>query len=292
MTLRLATCLLAIGFSVIYSVWYRRHFSQNNGANLLIVSIFEWSVPAITLASSLAAGDFSGGMSIATTFPPLAIGTLLIAPMMKLPEHYIALPHITTSFRVLRNFLLLEEHMDNRLTGPTTASIAVRVPDASRAELQSNRAFLTGPFVCMFFSNLSVWSTKEEKHVFKNISGFFLASRLNMIIGPVACGKSVLLTALLGEVEANRGTIQLRKGNRVAYCGQLPWIPNTTIRQCIVSTNRFDVVWYLKVVKACDLDLDFLQLPDGDQSTTGSGGSLLSGGQKQRVVSNSTKQSV
>ena len=43
------------------------------------------------------------------------------------------------------------------------------------------------------------------------------------------------------------------------------------------------------MVKACDLEKDFSQLPQGDGTVIGSKGLALSGGQKQRVVSSELK---
>lgn len=256
--------------------------------NQVIVGICEMSVPVLTLGSYMASEHYSEKAPTTATFPPLAIATLLIVPMMGLPQNFLDLSPTITSFQAIRNFLLLEEHMDTRLTGPETASTALERKGSSSDDTPNDVAFLTGPFVCLFFSHLSVYSAKEGKHILNNISGFFLASQLNMIIGPVACGKSVLLSILLGETNAV-GIVHLMKKYRTAYCAQIPWIPNTTIRNCIIGVYRYNKPWYVKVVKACDLDLDLAQLVDGDQSMTGSGGSLLSGGQKQRIVCDGRK---
>ena len=257
--------------------------------NYIIVGVCEMVVPLITLASYMPSRYYSEAPPTIATFPPLAIATLLIVPMMGLPQNFLNLSPTLTSFQAIRDFLLLEEHTDDRLTGPATASTALERIGTSRDDIPNDGAFLTGPFVCLFFSHLSVYSAKEEKHILNNISGFFLVSQLNMIIGPVACGKSVLLSTLLGETEAARGVVHLRKKYRIAYCGQIPWIPNTTIRKCIIGACRYNEPWYVKVVKACDLDLDLAHLVDGDQSMTGSGGTLLSGGQKQRIVCDDIK---
>lgn len=42
---------------------------------------------------------------------------------------------------------------------------------------------------------------------------------------------------------------------------------------------------YRAVIKACCLDQDISDLPDGDETQVGSSGVNLSGGQKQRLVS-------
>ena len=72
-----------------------------------------------------------------------------------------------------------------------------------------------------------------------------------------------------------------------AFCDQVPWIRNGTIRENIIGHLEFDATWYNSIVYACALDTDFQQLSDGDMTTVGSKGMKLSGGQRQRVVSKS-----
>ena len=67
---------------------------------------------------------------------------------------------------------------------------------------------------------------------------------------------------------------------------------NRNIRDNIIGHSHFDAVLYQKVVKACDLEKDFSQLPQGDGTVIGSKGLALSGGQKQRVVSPKLKSMV
>lgn len=108
---------------------------------------------------------------------------------------------------------------------------------------------------------------------------------LTMVVGPVGCGKSTFLKGLLGETSSFEGSIQLST-REFAFCDQVPWIRNGTIRENIIGHLDFDEVWYNSVIYACALDTDFQQLPEGDMTTVGSKGMKLSGGQRQRVVSN------
>jgi hypothetical protein len=60
---------------------------------------------------------------------------------------------------------------------------------------------------------------------------------------------------------------------------------NETVQNNILGYNNFDSDLYKQVVHACDLQKDFSQFPNGDETLVGSKGISLSGGQKQRVVS-------
>jgi ATP-binding cassette subfamily C (CFTR/MRP) protein 1 len=114
----------------------------------------------------------------------------------------------------------------------------------------------------------------------------FEASRgtLTTVLGPVGSGKSTLLRSILGEIKPASGVISIAS-SYIGYCAQSPWLPNERIRDTIVGPAEFDEAWYRQVVKVCELDSDFLQMPDKDLTMMGSRGITLSGGQKHRIVS-------
>jgi ABC-type transport system involved in cytochrome bd biosynthesis fused ATPase/permease subunit len=107
---------------------------------------------------------------------------------------------------------------------------------------------------------------------------------LSIVTGSVGSGKSSLLKAMLGELKLESGTVTL-SAPEVAYCSQSPWIPNNSIQACVLGNNQFDEIWYKTVIEICDLAQDLTQMPQNDQTRTGSRGIKLSGGQKHRIVS-------
>ena len=120
--------------------------------------------------------------------------------------------------------------------------------------------------------------------VLRHINMNLKSSHLTMIVGPVASGKSTLLKAILGEVHNLAGSVCVASRD-ISFCDQTPWLRNTTVQQNILGFSSFDSYWYSAVLRACALESDLSQLPDGDQTLIGSNGITLSGGQKQRVVS-------
>ncbi len=90
---------------------------------------------------------------------------------------------------------------------------------------------------------------------------------------------------MLGEVETVSGIRRMRRGIRVAYCDQEPWLLDQSLKENIVGSLQFDPDWYARVIDACALAQDISGLSKGDDTGVGSGGSALSGGQKSRVVS-------
>ncbi len=100
-------------------------------------------------------------------------------------------------------------------------------------------------------------------------------------MGQVGAGKSSILSALLGEMEKLKGSVNIN--GRVAYVPQQAWIQNSTLRQNIIFTNEYNENYYRKVIESCALEPDLKILAAGDMTEIGEKGINLSGGQKQRV---------
>ncbi|KAK1659593.1 ABC transporter [Colletotrichum godetiae] len=123
-----------------------------------------------------------------------------------------------------------------------------------------------------------------SSHVIKDLSlRIGQNHHLTVILGPVGCGKSTILKAILGEATIFNGSVWV-SSKELAYCDQSPWVSNGSVRENIVSGTDFDAAWYNTVIHACALQVDMLQLSDGDATNVGSKGVSLSGGQKQRLT--------
>ena len=123
------------------------------------------------------------------------------------------------------------------------------------------------------------------------------------IVGSVGSGKSSFLSALLGEMECLTGRVNIKGSHSIAYCPQLAWIQNATLRfdlninllfanfnfvhlhrDNILFGKKFDKKRYESVIDACALKSDLKVLPGGDKTEIGEKGINLSGGQKHRVA--------
>lgn len=115
----------------------------------------------------------------------------------------------------------------------------------------------------------------------KNINIKVMKGTLTAIVGPVGAGKTSLMSALLGEMEKVKGSVNI--DGLVAYVPQQAWIQNATLQDNITFGRPFIKQFYNKVIEACALVPDLAMLPGGDQTEIGEKGINLSGGQKQRV---------
>lgn len=104
---------------------------------------------------------------------------------------------------------------------------------------------------------------------------------LAAVVGSVGSGKSSMLSAFLGDMVKQKGSVNIN--GSVAYCPQQAWIQNASVKSNITFGQPFDRDRYEQVIEACALKQDLDILPGGDDTEVGEKGINLSGGQKQRI---------
>lgn len=118
----------------------------------------------------------------------------------------------------------------------------------------------------------------ESRIALKNITCSIERGSLVAIIGSVGSGKSSLLSAILGEMEALENSQVYMppskdggspRENLVSYCSQSPWVVNDTLKGNILFGRPYDEARYNEVVKACALVDDLAILPAGDMTEIG-----------------------
>lgn len=122
---------------------------------------------------------------------------------------------------------------------------------------------------------------KQSILTLSRISLRFSPGEIVALVGHVGCGKSSLLSSILGDLRIVHGVIA-RQG-RVAYVAQRPFIANATLKENILFGLPFDQEMYQRALFCCALGPDLEVLPGGDETEIGERGINLSGGQKARV---------
>jgi ABC-type multidrug transport system fused ATPase/permease subunit len=124
---------------------------------------------------------------------------------------------------------------------------------------------------------------KAEPKIFKlrDLNVKIKRGQLIAVVGPVGCGKTTFLNAILGEVKRESGDISVN--GSIGYSLQNPWIQNGTLRKNVLFGNPFDEHRYQTVVEASALSKDLEWLPGGSDTLLGEKGVQISGGQKARV---------
>eukprot|EP00930_Biecheleria_cincta_P035372 TRINITY_DN24331_c0_g1_i1.p1 TRINITY_DN24331_c0_g1~~TRINITY_DN24331_c0_g1_i1.p1 ORF type:complete len:1280 (+),score=245.70 TRINITY_DN24331_c0_g1_i1:53-3892(+) len=101
------------------------------------------------------------------------------------------------------------------------------------------------------------------------------------VVGPVGCGKSALLSAVVGELVPARGAVRSAAGLR--YAPQRPQVICGTVLDNILLGRAYDEASLQQAIRASALVRDLERLPGGLAAEIGERGVSLSGGQKQRV---------
>ena len=125
------------------------------------------------------------------------------------------------------------------------------------------------------------WEPGQAENTLEGVNLELEKGKLYAVIGMVGSGKSSFLSAILGEITVTEGHV--RVNGTVSYAGQEAWVFGATVRHNILFGQAYERQRYQRVIKACSLQRDFKQFPQGDQTIVGERGSSLSGGQKARI---------
>ncbi|XP_044152162.1 ATP-binding cassette sub-family C member 3 [Bufo gargarizans] len=231
-------------------------------AYLNAISTFVWtSAPflvALTTFSVYVSVDDKNILDAEKAFVSLSLFNILRFPLNMLPQVITNVIQAAVSLKRIQTFLghdELDPAAVNKEKSMTGVAIAVQ----------------NGTFS---------WA-KSSDPVLSNINLLVPSGSLVAIVGQVGCGKSSLVSALLGETEKLEGDVSVR--GSVAYVPQQAWIQNSTLKENILFGRSENEKNYKKVLEACALLPDLEMLPGGDQTEIGEKGINLSGGQKQRV---------
>ncbi|KAF3490889.1 ABC multidrug transporter [Arthroderma uncinatum] len=207
--------------------------------------------------------------------------SLLLVLAQSLSQTLLDLPPLLASFgssERIDRFLSTESQADSRhfpMFPVSEESVKEKKPSLSIQQTADNT-------IIRIDDGFYGWGKDD---VLSDISVTIPASRLTLIVGPVASGKSTLCHALLGEIPKSKGKIEVFAASKeIGFCGQAPYLTNGTVKDNIVGFSDFVPSWYNTVIAACALLDDINHLPYGDETSVGSNGINLSGGQKQKVA--------
>ncbi|KAJ3572547.1 hypothetical protein NP233_g3005 [Leucocoprinus birnbaumii] len=225
---------------------------------------FAYSTPALAATLSLLVyTKLHPDFNVAVVFASLSLFQLLRQPMMLLPRALTAITDSRNAFQRLTRVFEAELLPDDAFLIDRNQEHALDVQDATFEWEETQGESSAKPFQV------------------QNITMKIKRSSLAVIVGRVGSGKSSLLQGLIGEMRKVAGKVVF--GGEIAYCPQVAWIQNATLRENILFGRPFDEERYWKVIDDACLLPDLQLLADGDLTEIGEKGINLSGGQKQRV---------
>lgn len=130
------------------------------------------------------------------------------------------------------------------------------------------------------------WSDSDRQNTLYGINLQVQTGILHGIFGRVGCGKSSLLSAIIGEMRKQNGKVKVT--DSVAYVPQNPWIQSTTIKENILFSHLYEEEFYnlvldgtsnklttpnnLIIFLVCALRDDLVLFKDGDMTEVGEKG--------------------
>uniref|UniRef100_A0A7N8YLG0 ATP-binding cassette, sub-family C (CFTR/MRP), member 3 n=1 Tax=Mastacembelus armatus TaxID=205130 RepID=A0A7N8YLG0_9TELE len=210
---------------------------------------------ALTTFAVYVTVDENNVLDAEKAFVSLSLFNILRFPLNMLPQVISSIVQTSISLKRIQGFLSHDELDPNS--------------DLRKVMSRFSLTVVNGKFT---------WA-KEDPPVLHSINMMVPQGSLLAVVGHVGCGKSSLISALLGEMEKVEGDIS----GSVAYVPQQAWIQNATLRDNILFENPYNEQKYHSVLEACALTFDLEVLPGGDMTEIGEKGINLSGGQRQRV---------
>uniref|UniRef100_A0A673W5E8 Canalicular multispecific organic anion transporter 2-like n=1 Tax=Salmo trutta TaxID=8032 RepID=A0A673W5E8_SALTR len=197
-------------------------------------------------------------------FVSLSLFNILRFPLNMLPQVISSVVQASVSLKRIQDFLSHEE-LDPESVDRNNTATASCIMKRTNNHLRERMHFTDVPW-CVFVRSINLMVPQRS---------------LLAVVGHVGCGKSSLVSALLGEMEKLEGHISIR--GSVAYVPQQAWIQNATLRDNILFGKAYNEQKYRSCLEACALTPDLEVLPGGDLTEIGEKGINLSGGQRQRV---------
>ncbi|KAG9255956.1 P-loop containing nucleoside triphosphate hydrolase protein [Emericellopsis atlantica] len=278
-----------IKFAALEKQWEKRIMDMRDKELAVTWSMFLgdvvifgcWLVSPIFLAAAALASYslLNGGLTPSVAFVSISIFNSLETTLGALPEI------LTVGFDTLVSVRRVGEY----LKGPEMSKIVSE-----------------GPLVA--FENATIaWPVddevvEEDRFLLRDLNFSFPAGELSVVSGKTGTGKSLILSALIGEVDLIEGKVTVpptvapaerhdenaHPGNWIlpgsmAYVAQTPWLESASLRDNILFGLPFVESRYNLVLDVCALKKDLEILTDGDKTELGANGINLSGGQKWRI---------
>ncbi|EGG23167.1 ABC transporter C family protein [Cavenderia fasciculata] len=248
-------------------------------------------------------------LTAAIAFTVMTIFVLLREPINKLPEGCQRLLKVLSSGRRLEKFLNAPETSTKSLTERSLGGFEIvngefswddssnfddfdidengneKKQDKEKDNQDDKMGLDDGADSLMMVEMLPIAETlgieDRRRSVLKNINFLAPHGKLTIIVGKVGEGKSSLVSALIGEISKLGGTVYVP--GSIGYTPQVAWMVSGSLRDNILFGKPYDKERYIKVIEACCLKPDLVQLAAKDLTEIGEKGINLSGGQKQRI---------
>lgn len=286
-------------------VWIAK--AQYIGAfNFFLIFSLPVAVSLFTFALFVWAGN---DLTPAKAFTSISLYSVLRMPLVLLPQTIASLAQTAVSIKRIQVFLGAKElepapiipsvtgrsdisikdanfsWLDTRDKKPALgAAAAPRGPSAAAPPARKEKSLNTKELASVEtpIRRSSTDADAQQPFRINDVNIEVKQGELVAVVGSTGCGKSSLISAIMGDMNKTAGEVTLK--GKIAYVPQQSWIFNATIRNNITFGASFDETRYKKAVDVAGMTRDMTLFPSRDLTEIGERGVNLSGGQKQRVA--------
>ena len=178
--------------------------------------------PVVTFAIFAAVAHRSGTkMDPSRLFPSLSLLLLLAEPLFSFYDGLYAFMSAVGCARRIETYLQTTPRRERRDVLSRPGENTDSTEEKSKPNTTAKVPEQDKDIACISIQNGSFGWNGEVK--LRNINISIPTGEVVFVVGPVACGKSTLLKALLGETPLFDGMVSLAT-SEIAYCAQSPWL--------------------------------------------------------------------
>lgn len=240
--------------------------------------------PAIIVGAALFWNLLGEKLDPKIVYPALSVVAIVQTPLTQLFRVYPLTMAMLGCFDRIQEFLCQEDHEDRRvLLESQPREVSRQWPTPAGTTVFMARTVEQDPARVIHFDNATLGPRGTDREVLKGVNLSIAPGVTTAVFGATGSGKSTLLNSILGEADIKKGIVYVDDVT-IALVGQSSWLPNLSLRDCIVGFCEYDEEWFNTVITDCKLLEDIEELPGHENYIIGTGGIGLSGGQRQRVA--------
>lgn len=203
-------------------------------------------MPVLAAIVALITHELLGqSLNSAVAFTTLSLFYVIRIPLLIIPVAFNQMADAYLASKRIGGFLAADEHENlgsTEIHSGSDMGDSILVLEDLNATWERFHSFIQSP----------------PQFFLKDINLSIRKGSLVAIVGPVGCGKTSLLQAIMGEMKHTKGMVKVR-GN-ISYCPQTSWIQNVTLRDNILFGSEMEKDRYETVINACALATDIAQL--------------------------------
>jgi len=191
-----------------------------------------------------------------------------------------------SSIKRIQKFLFSQEHNYKKNENLEKQNILVKYENATfgiNISSENEKKIKFGRKKTNDSGRPSLVGTINKEILLQDINLTIKKGEFIAILGSKKSGKSSILNSILNNYKVISSDYPIIINGSLSYFPQENFIMEDTIKNNIISFNKFDQEKYSKIITVCQLIKDLDNFPNGDESIINSSNKNLSLGEKKRI---------